>query len=110
MQEQGDPYKQPVEFNHAINYVNKIKVRCALVVVGTDAAKARFADNPETYKTFLEILHTYQKEQKGIREVEPRRIRCGAHHLTGLRPSGKALQGPRRSSRRVLSVPSRHRG
>jgi histone deacetylase complex regulatory component SIN3 len=27
------------------------------------------ADSPETYKTFLEILHTYQKEQKGIREV-----------------------------------------
>ena len=47
--------KQPVEFNHAINYVNRIKTR--------------FQDQPDTYKSFLEILHTYQKEQKGIREV-----------------------------------------
>lgn len=41
---------QPVEFNHAINYVNKIK--------------NRFQGQPEKYKRFLEILHTYQKEQK----------------------------------------------
>ncbi|KAL0188683.1 hypothetical protein M9458_015782, partial [Cirrhinus mrigala] len=37
---------QPVEFNHAINYVNKIK--------------NRFQGQPEVYKSFLEILHTYQ--------------------------------------------------
>ena len=30
---------------------------------------ARFANEPETYKAFLEILHTYQKEQRGIKEV-----------------------------------------
>ena len=36
---------QPVEFNHAINYVNKIK--------------NRFSGQPEVYKQFLEILHTY---------------------------------------------------
>ena len=47
--------KQPVEFNHAINYVNKIKTR--------------FAQQPEIYKAFLEILHTYQKEQRSIKEV-----------------------------------------
>ncbi len=31
--------------------------------------KRRFASEPETYKKFLEILHTYQKEQRGIKEV-----------------------------------------
>jgi paired amphipathic helix protein Sin3a len=47
--------KGPVEFNHAISYVNKIKTR--------------FHDNPETYKQFLEILQTYQREQKPIQDV-----------------------------------------
>ncbi|KAK3764797.1 hypothetical protein RRG08_046433 [Elysia crispata] len=46
-QQQGG---QPVEFNHAINYVNKIK--------------NRFQGQPDIYKQFLEILHTYQKEQR----------------------------------------------
>ena len=45
----------PVEFDHAINYVTTIK--------------RRFASDPDTYKKFLEILHTYQKEQRGIKEV-----------------------------------------
>ncbi|KFB39741.1 hypothetical protein ZHAS_00007434 [Anopheles sinensis] len=45
---------QPVEFNHAISYVNKIK--------------NRFHSEPEKYKRFLEILHTYQKEQKTYKE------------------------------------------
>jgi paired amphipathic helix protein Sin3a len=45
----------PVEFNHAINYVNKIKTR--------------FANQPDIYKHFLEILQTYQREQKPIAEV-----------------------------------------
>ena len=45
---------QPVEFNHAINYVNKIK--------------NRFQGQPDKYKRFLEILHTYQKEQRGLKE------------------------------------------
>lgn len=47
--------KKPVEFNHAINYVNKIKTR--------------FANEPDTYKHFLEILQTYQKDAKPIQEV-----------------------------------------
>jgi paired amphipathic helix protein Sin3a len=29
----------------------------------------RFANETETYKQFLKILHTYQKEQKGIKDV-----------------------------------------
>lgn len=51
----GDSAQQPLEFDHAINYVTTIK--------------KRFSDEPETYKKFLEILHTYQKEQRGIKEV-----------------------------------------
>lgn len=51
----GETRRAPVEFNHAINYVNKIK--------------NRFSTDPETYKQFLEILQTYQKEQKPIQEV-----------------------------------------
>jgi len=45
---------QPVEFNHAINYVNKIK--------------NRFQGQPDIYKSFLDILHKYQKEQKNIKD------------------------------------------
>ncbi|TPX09314.1 uncharacterized protein E0L32_009506 [Thyridium curvatum] len=50
-----DAKRGPVEFNHAISYVNKIK--------------NRFQDKPEIYKQFLEILQTYQREQKPIQEV-----------------------------------------
>eukprot|EP00117_Sycon_ciliatum_P016959 scpid21185/ scgid16167/ Paired amphipathic helix protein Sin3a; Histone deacetylase complex subunit Sin3a; Transcriptional corepressor Sin3a len=51
----GNSGSEPVEFNHAISYVNKIK--------------NRFQRQPEIYKSFLEILHTYQKEQKSMSEV-----------------------------------------
>jgi len=54
-QPQQPPPQAPLEFDHAINYVTTIK--------------KRFATEPETYKKFLEILHTYQKEQRGIKEV-----------------------------------------
>lgn len=48
--------KQPAgEFNHAIQYLNKIK--------------ARYADDNNTYKQFLDILQTYQKEQRNIQDV-----------------------------------------
>jgi Paired amphipathic helix repeat len=46
---------KPVEFDQAVTYVNKIK--------------SRFAHDEDVYKTFLDILQTYQKEQKSIREV-----------------------------------------
>lgn len=49
------PSGPQLEFNHAINYVNKIK--------------NRFAADPDTYKQFLEILQTYQKEQRPIQDV-----------------------------------------
>mmetsp|Transcript_23573 Transcript_23573/g.70832 ORF Transcript_23573/g.70832 Transcript_23573/m.70832 type:complete len:678 (+) Transcript_23573:35-2068(+) len=45
----------PVEFDHAITYVTTIK--------------KRFAHEPDIYKAFLEILHTYQKEQRSIKDV-----------------------------------------
>ncbi|KZT74953.1 hypothetical protein DAEQUDRAFT_720143 [Daedalea quercina L-15889] len=44
------------EFNHAIQFLNKIKVR--------------FEDDSETYKQFLEILHAYQKEQKHLQDSQ----------------------------------------
>lgn len=47
--------RDPVEFNHAINYVNKIK--------------NRFASQPEVYRLFLEILQTYQKDDRPIKDV-----------------------------------------
>ncbi|KAF9430605.1 Transcriptional regulatory protein sin3 [Podila epigama] len=47
--------KTPVEFNHAINYVHKIK--------------NRFSNDPDTYKQFLELLQAYQKEMKPITDV-----------------------------------------
>lgn len=49
-EQQGD-----VEFSHAISYVNKIKTR--------------FNSEPNVYKQFLEILQTYQTDQKPIKEV-----------------------------------------
>ncbi|KAL8720502.1 MAG: hypothetical protein Q9225_002655 [Loekoesia sp. 1 TL-2023] len=45
----------PVEFNHAIGYVNKIK--------------NRFSYQPDIYKQFLEILQTYQRDLKPIQDV-----------------------------------------
>lgn len=54
-QQQQQQPGQPVEFDYAINYVTNIK--------------KRFANQPDTYKNFLKILHTYQKEQRGIKEV-----------------------------------------
>mmetsp|Transcript_24647 Transcript_24647/g.84291 ORF Transcript_24647/g.84291 Transcript_24647/m.84291 type:complete len:426 (+) Transcript_24647:232-1509(+) len=47
--------KQPVEFDQAISYVNKIKTR--------------FQDNEKVYKSFLEILNMYRKGNKTISQV-----------------------------------------
>lgn len=46
---------QAGEFNHAIQYLKKIKLR--------------YSDDQATYKTFLEILQTYQKEQRHSHDV-----------------------------------------
>jgi paired amphipathic helix protein Sin3a len=46
---------QQMQQQHAISYVTTIR--------------NRFANEPDTYRAFLKILHTYQKEQKGIKDV-----------------------------------------
>ena len=51
----GPKKKQPIEFNQAISYVNKIK--------------KRFAGDERVYKAFLEILNMYRKGKKGIYKV-----------------------------------------
>ncbi|KAI8137486.1 hypothetical protein BJV82DRAFT_583646 [Fennellomyces sp. T-0311] len=97
--------KAPVEFNHAINYVNKIK--------------NRFATDPETYKQFLEILQTYQKEQKPIQEVyaQVQTLFNGAHDLldefkqflpeaSGAGGGMAALFGSTQVGKRGLMIPS----
>ncbi|THV01430.1 hypothetical protein K435DRAFT_655423 [Dendrothele bispora CBS 962.96] len=48
--------KQQQEFNHAIQYLNKIK--------------ARYSDDANTYKQFLDILQTYQKEQRHLQDSQ----------------------------------------
>ncbi|WRT65870.1 uncharacterized protein IL334_002821 [Kwoniella shivajii] len=52
---QGGSRTPIVEFNHAISFVNKIK--------------NRFNNDPDTYKQFLEILQTYQRDTRDIAEV-----------------------------------------
>uniref|UniRef100_A0A0R0L652 Histone deacetylase interacting domain-containing protein n=1 Tax=Glycine max TaxID=3847 RepID=A0A0R0L652_SOYBN len=47
--------KKPVEFEEAINFVNKIKTR--------------FQGDDHVYKSFLDILNMYRKEDKSITEV-----------------------------------------
>ncbi len=46
---------KPIEFDQAVSYVNKIK--------------SRFSDDEAVYKRFLDILQTYQKEQRTIKQV-----------------------------------------
>eukprot|EP00232_Nephroselmis_pyriformis_P019508 CAMPEP_0182880668 /NCGR_PEP_ID=MMETSP0034_2-20130328/16687_1 /TAXON_ID=156128 /ORGANISM="Nephroselmis pyriformis, Strain CCMP717" /LENGTH=677 /DNA_ID=CAMNT_0025013665 /DNA_START=122 /DNA_END=2152 /DNA_ORIENTATION=+ len=54
-EEEPKPPKQPVEFDQAISYVNKIKTR--------------FSRDERVYKAFLEILNMYRKGQKSISQV-----------------------------------------
>ncbi|MFS7942850.1 putative transcription regulator Others family [Helianthus anomalus] len=49
------PPKRSVEFDEAINFVNKMK--------------KRFQNDDQVYKSFLDILNMYRKEHKGINEV-----------------------------------------
>lgn len=44
-----------VQFNRAVSFVEKIK--------------NRFANQPETYRTFLSLLHSFHRDQRGIKEV-----------------------------------------
>jgi paired amphipathic helix protein Sin3a len=88
---------QQLEFNHAINYVNKIKTR--------------FSTQLDVYKSFLEILHTYQKEQRSISEVrgptlglsvpEMLSVLCCRAHSAGPRSCYSMPSGHRRLPRRT---------
>uniref|UniRef100_A0A7I4FH13 Histone deacetylase interacting domain-containing protein n=1 Tax=Physcomitrium patens TaxID=3218 RepID=A0A7I4FH13_PHYPA len=63
---QPEEEKPAVEFDQAINYVNKIK--------------ARFATNESVYKQFLEILNYYRKGNKTINEVYQEVAKLFADH------------------------------
>ncbi|KAL2904207.1 Paired amphipathic helix protein Sin3-like 3 [Bienertia sinuspersici] len=54
-EDENPPAKKPVEFEEAINFVNKIKLR--------------FQGDDRVYKSFLDILNMYRKENKTISEV-----------------------------------------
>ncbi|XP_057948540.1 paired amphipathic helix protein Sin3-like 4 isoform X2 [Malania oleifera] len=54
-EDEQPPVKKPVEFEEAINFVNKIKTR--------------FQGDDHVYKSFLDILNMYRKENKSISEV-----------------------------------------
>ncbi|KZV47993.1 hypothetical protein F511_32684 [Dorcoceras hygrometricum] len=55
MEDEPLPRKKPVEFDEAINFVNRIK--------------ARFQGDDHVYKAFLDILNMYKKDNKSITEV-----------------------------------------
>lgn len=80
--ESNGPKRQPAEFDHAITYVTTIK--------------KRFSHEPQTYKAFLEILHTYQKEQRGEAEAE------GEGEREGQREGGTEIK--RRRYRHLVSM------
>ncbi len=79
--------EQPAEFDHAISYVTTIK--------------KRFIGEPLTYKSFLEILHKYQKEQKGINEVLEQVSALFADHPDLLREFTYFLPDPVQDQARV---------
>ncbi|KAJ0818044.1 putative transcription regulator Others family [Helianthus annuus] len=55
IEDEEAPPKRSVEFEEAINFVNKIK--------------KRFQNDDHVYKSFLDILNMYRKDLKGINEV-----------------------------------------
>jgi paired amphipathic helix protein Sin3a len=67
----------PGEFNHAIHYLNKIK--------------ARYTDDANTYKQFLDILQTYQKEQRHLHDVSSYNTSCRCILKTSYRCSPKYM-------------------
>ncbi|XWS63595.1 hypothetical protein CRYUN_Cryun06bG0114100 [Craigia yunnanensis] len=55
LEDEPPPQKKQVEFEEAINFVNKIKTR--------------FQGDDHVYKAFLDILNMYRKENKSVTEV-----------------------------------------
>lgn len=55
---------------HKICFGNVIvNSSCTLFSIFPFVWQNRFQGQPEIYKAFLEILHTYQKEQRNLKEV-----------------------------------------
>lgn len=55
---------------HKICFGNVIVTSsCTLFSIFPFVWQNRFQGQPEIYKAFLEILHTYQKEQRNLKEV-----------------------------------------
>lgn len=98
-QPQAQPPAQAVEFDHAISYVTTIK--------------KRFEKEPQIYQQFLEILHTYQKEQRGIKEVLEQVSSLFANHpdllkeFTYFLPDAVQEQAKERLHRAVLESEAR---
>eukprot|EP00590_Aulacoseira_subarctica_P000690 CAMPEP_0172416360 /NCGR_PEP_ID=MMETSP1064-20121228/2841_1 /TAXON_ID=202472 /ORGANISM="Aulacoseira subarctica , Strain CCAP 1002/5" /LENGTH=1127 /DNA_ID=CAMNT_0013153951 /DNA_START=21 /DNA_END=3404 /DNA_ORIENTATION=+ len=95
-QEQQHP---TVEFDHAINYVTKVK--------------RRFESQPQIYPQFLEILHTFRMGQRGIKEVLEQVLSLFANHPDLLReftyfvPDAAREQAKERLNRAVMESEAR---
>lgn len=89
-----------LELPHAIQYVTKIK--------------KRFADDPATYKAFLETLHGYQKQVKSIADVLDKVSELFKDHPDLLRdftfflPDSVQDKARERINRSVAEYESRH--
>ncbi|KAG6486831.1 hypothetical protein ZIOFF_055411 [Zingiber officinale] len=102
--------KKPVEFEEAIDFVNKIK--------------SRFENDEHVYKSFLDILNMYRRENKSIHEVyeEVAALFLNHHDLleefTHFLPDASAISAPhhrypghafsRRDDKSSIMLPSRH--
>lgn len=76
-QQPGQAGRKQPEFDHARNYVKKIKLR--------------FASQPQIYKAFLEILHTYHKEQHTIKDVYAQVATLFQHHAGNILKQQKEI-------------------
>ncbi|KAI3947902.1 hypothetical protein MKX01_034567 [Papaver californicum] len=100
--EDEQPPKKPVEFDEAINFVNKIKTR--------------FKDDDQVYKS-LDIMNMYRKENKSIADVadlflHQDLLKEFKHFLpdtdsTQHAPSGRNSSFPRRNERSSAVTASR---
>ncbi|XP_050947130.1 paired amphipathic helix protein Sin3-like 4 isoform X3 [Cucumis melo] len=92
--------KKPVEFEEAINFVNKIKTR--------------FQGDDHVYKSFLDILNMYRKENKSITEVYQEVAALFQEHpdllveFTHFLPDSSATGSVHYSSGRGLMLRDRH--
>ncbi|PHZ14448.1 uncharacterized protein RHIMIDRAFT_249415 [Rhizopus microsporus ATCC 52813] len=82
----------PLEFNHAIAYVHKIK--------------NHFSSQPDVYKKFLEILQTYQKGERPIQKIYEE-IKVLFHGSVELLDEFKQfLPEPKQRKKRLGAIPS----